>query len=156
MVCLIERGIEHLANNSLQIMSMEIFVCAITGRGILIINWNGASASLLFRLFIGLLFRLSFVHKVYKYVKKTLNKYFHHHAGALENCSCVSSISAFPGGQRQHPVDHCFDWILAGACSGMLISSARMTTRLFMRLVQSFPNYRSLISLSAPWICKET
>src|SRR3990172_934691 len=64
--------------------------------------------------------------------KEHLNKYFHRHAGALENCFCVSSISALHGGQYQHPVDNCFYWILA---------FARMTTQLSFRLVQNLPNY---------------
>src|SRR3990172_7731728 len=58
------------------------------------------------------------------------------------NRSCVSSISALPGGHHQHPVDDYYYWILAfarmtarryywilsGACTEMLSSSARMTT----------------------------
>src|SRR3989304_3188519 len=49
--------------------------------------------------------------------KEHLNKYFHRHAGALENCFCVSSISALHGGQYQHPVDNCFYWILVASDS---------------------------------------
>ena len=50
------------------------------------------------------------------FLREPLNKYLRRHAGA-----------------RQHPVDYCFDWILA---------FSRMTTKLFMRLVQGFLSSR--------------
>jgi len=39
-------------------------------------------------------------------IKKPPTKHLRRHAGALENYSCVSSISARPGGHHPYPVDH--------------------------------------------------
>ena len=69
--------------------------------------------------------------KQQEYSQEPLNKYLYCHAGE-NNPQEVGNVAKGQGVRSdQHPVDNFFYWILA---------FARMTTQLFFRLVQSFPN----------------